>query len=74
MDVTLLEAEALRLEPAARAHLAERLLESLLTVADFNLERLWVEEALARDEEIESGDVEAIPADEVLRDVRARLM
>jgi Putative addiction module component len=73
MDMTVLEAEALRLEPAARARLAERLFESLTTLVESETERLWIEEALARDEELESGAVEAVPADEVLRDARARL-
>jgi len=41
--------------------------------AGYDLDAVLAEEALARHEEIESGDVEAIPADEVLRDARSRL-
>ncbi len=73
MDVTVLEAEALRLEPEARARLAERLFESLATLVEPETERLWIEETIARDDELESGAVEAIPADEVLRHARSRL-
>jgi len=69
MDATRLEVEALRLEPQARAGLAERLFESPVTETNADLKRLWVEEALARDEELESGDVEAIPADQVHRHI-----
>ena len=73
MDITALEAEALRLEPAARARLAERLFESLATLPEPENERLWIDEALARDEEIEKGDVQPLLADEVLRQARSRL-
>ena len=73
MDVSALEAEALRLEPEVRARLAERLFESLSTFADPETDRLWAAGALARDEEIEAGIVEPLPADDVLREARLRL-
>ncbi len=73
MDITELEAEALRLEPKSRARLAERLFESLTALPDQENERLWIDEALARDEEIERGAVQPLPADEVLRQARSRL-
>jgi len=37
------------------------------------IERLWIEEAQRRDDAIEAGDLTERPADEVLRDARARL-
>jgi len=64
-----IEAEALKLEPKARARLAERLLESLETLSDKENERLWVEEAERRDAEWQSSR----PAGDVLRDARAKL-
>lgn len=73
MDVRKLEAEALGLEPAERARLAERLFESLTSDTGAETDHLWIEEALARDEELDSGAVQAILADEVLRNARARL-
>jgi hypothetical protein len=64
-----IEAEALKLEPKARARLAERLLESLETLSDKESERLWAEEAERRDAEWQSSR----PAGDVLRDARAKL-
>jgi hypothetical protein len=64
-----IEAEALKLEPKARARLAERLLESLETLSDKENERLWAEEAERRDAEWQSSG----PAGDVLRDARAKL-
>jgi hypothetical protein len=50
MSIDDIEAEALKLAPAARARLAERLLESLETLSDEENARLWAEEAQRRDE------------------------
>ena len=64
-----IEAEALKLEPRARARVAERLVESLETLSDRENERLWAEEAERRDAEWQSPR----PAGDVLRDARAKL-
>jgi hypothetical protein len=48
MSIDELEAEALKLAPAARARLAERLLESLETLSDEENARLWADEAQRR--------------------------
>ena len=64
-----IEAEALKLEPKARARLAERLLESLETLSDKENERLWAEEAERRDADWQPSR----PVGEVLRDARAKL-
>ena len=73
MSIDELEAEALKLAPAARARLAERLLESLETLSDEENARLWAEEAQRRDAawdvEGNSGDAAA----DVFRAARARL-
>jgi hypothetical protein len=73
MSAEEIEAEALKLEPQARARLAERLLESLEALSDQENERLWAEEADRRDVEWASGRDSARSAADVLRDARAKL-
>jgi broad specificity phosphatase PhoE len=68
-----IEAEALKLDPRARARLAERLLESLETLSDQENERLWAEEADRRDADWDATSSAARPATDVLRDARAKL-
>ena len=65
--------EALRLKATDRASMAHELLNSLETLSEAEFEQLWVEEALRRSAEIDAGIVEAIPADEVIAQARARL-
>lgn len=68
-----IEAEALKLEPAARARLAEKLLESLEHLTEEENARIWAEEAKRRDEAWDRNPGEGRPAEDVHRDVRARL-
>ena len=68
-----LEAEALKLPLADRAHLAEKLLESLDTLPDEENRRLWTEEALRRDAELDTDPSRGRPAEDVFREARARL-
>ena len=68
-----IESRALKLPPKERARLAERLLLSLETEADPDAERLWLEEAERRLEELRSGNVAGIPAQEAFRKVRSTL-
>lgn len=72
MRIDELEAEALKLAPAARARLAEKLLESLETLSDEENAQLWAEEAARRDEAWESAD--AYAASDVFREARAPIM
>ncbi len=72
MSVEELEKEALRLEPEARAHLARQLLHSLDAMSEAELEDLWIDEAIRRDDEVDSGTAVAHPANEVLARARAR--
>jgi hypothetical protein len=72
MSIEELKAEALRLDPEARAKLARVLLASLDAMSDAEVERLWLDEAIARDDELERGAARAYPADEVLARARAR--
>ncbi|MBI2566427.1 MAG: addiction module protein [Candidatus Schekmanbacteria bacterium] len=65
-----IENEVLKLDPKARAHLARRLLASLDDLSPAEVEDAWAEEALHRDSDDESADQ---PANQVIRDARARL-
>jgi putative addiction module component (TIGR02574 family) len=73
MDTELekLEAEALKLAPAERAALAQRLLASL--EEDAEIEDAWAQEVERRIAEVESGAVQVIPIEEALARVRAAL-
>ena len=62
---------ALALPSDARAMLAERLVESLDPIDDEQVRSLWALEAKRRVEELRSGAVEAIPAEEVFAEMRA---
>lgn len=68
-----LEAAALRLDPRSRAQLAQRLLRSLETLSEAENEQLWIEEAERRDAELDADPSLARPAEDVLRDARAKL-
>ena len=57
-----LKSEALKLAPEARAKLAQVLLESLEDLSEAEIERLWVEEAVRRDEQVDAGKVPLRPA------------
>lgn len=73
MDVPDIEAEALKLPVAARARLAEILLESLDALSEGEHRRAWTEEAERRDAELDADPTKGRPAADVLRDARARL-
>jgi hypothetical protein len=73
MSIEELEAEALKLDPQARARLAKKLLASLETLSDEENERLWTEEADRRDADWDSAPGAGRPAADVLRDARAKL-
>lgn len=64
---------ALELPPESRARLAELLVESLHTAEPTDIDRAWAAEARRRAEELESGAVEPIPAEEALRRARNSL-
>lgn len=71
MTIDELKREALGLDPSSRASLAHELIVSLDELSEAEVEQLWLEEAERRREEIVSGKVEAIPADEVFAKARA---
>ena len=68
-----IEAEALKLEPAARARLAERLLESLEALSEAENDKLWSEEAERRDVQWPAGKDSTRSAADVVRDARNKL-
>ena len=70
-SLEVLEAEALKLAPADRSHLLERLIASL--DADPEVEEAWELEADRREAALESGSVVEVPAQEALNRLRSRL-
>jgi hypothetical protein len=72
VSVDELKKEALRLNPEARAQLAKELLASLDAMSETEIEKLWIDEAIRRDEELDSGKARAYPVDEVLARSRFR--
>ena len=72
MTISEIEAAALNLDIDARAALAEKLLRSLQDLSAEEIDCLWVDEALRRDQELDSGKATARDVEDVLRDLRAR--
>ena len=73
MTIDELKAEALRLSADDRAQLASELIVSLDDLSESEIERLWLDEAVRRDAEVDNGTARLIPADEVFAAARARL-
>ena len=73
MDSKTLQEAALNLPPDERAALAEKLLLSLDEASDAEVEQAWLSEAAHRARELDQGDVEAIPAEDVRRKARSLL-
>ena len=73
MGLEDLETEALKLDLAERAILAERLFLSLDAPAEEENLRLWVAEAERRLAELRAGTADEIPAEEVMRRARAAI-
>ena len=70
--VEALEAQALRLSPADRSRLLERLAVSL--ELDPEVEGAWDAEADRREAQIADGSVHLVPGDEALARLRAKLL
>jgi putative addiction module component (TIGR02574 family) len=74
MTVEQIEAEVLKLPEQAQAELLGRLMRSLadtLVIAP-DVAEAWAQEAVRRDEEMESGSVVGIPAAEVFAELRSK--
>ncbi|GAB6061426.1 addiction module protein [Deferrisoma palaeochoriense] len=66
MSVEELKKAALRLSPEARAYLVRELLASLDDTSEGEVESLWLDEAVRRDDEMERGEARARPAETVI--------
>ena len=64
--------EALSLPSDERVSLVEKLLTSFNLPIQAEIDRLWAEEAERRVSQIERGDVELIPGDEVFAKIRRK--
>ena len=64
---------ALTLSPNDRAEIAAQLLESLDGEPDQDVEAAWAAEIKRRIDQIDRGEVELVPWEEVLRSMRERL-
>jgi putative addiction module component (TIGR02574 family) len=73
MTVAGLEQQALRLPPADRVRLAEKMLESVEDYVEPEIAEAWEKEIERRIKEIESGAAEGIPAEKVFAQARKKL-
>ncbi|MDE3040079.1 MAG: addiction module protein [Nitrospirota bacterium] len=62
--------QALKLSPTERADVAEQLLASLDEALDSDVEKAWQEEVQRRLQQVERGEVNTIPWEEVQRRLR----
>lgn len=67
MSIEQLETEVMKLDLAARAALAEKLLRSLDNLTEAENEALWAAEAERRANELRSGTVNAVDGEEAMR-------
>jgi putative addiction module component (TIGR02574 family) len=73
MTFRVLEKEVLDLPPRSRVRLAERIIRSVDSYADPQLEAAWTAEIERRVEEIQSGMEKGIPAGQVMKDAHRAL-
>jgi len=72
MTVKNIEKKVLELNVKSRAKLANKILSSLEDLSEIEIEKLWAEESLRRNEEVNKGEVKLRPAEEVFNDARKR--
>lgn len=72
MTLVDIEAAALELDLPSRAQLAKRLLHSIDNPSPAELEALWIEEAIRRNEAIDAGRLSTKPAEQVFQELRAK--
>ncbi len=65
--------KVLELSPEERADLASKVMDSLDATVDEDAEAAWQEEIMRRIEQVRSGQVKAIPWDEVRRKAQVLL-
>ena len=64
--------KVMKLPPATRAYLAEILLESLDYEEDFSISDEWAKEIHRRCQEIDKGEIELIPAEDALAQLKQK--
>lgn len=74
MTVEQIAEEALALPSEARALLADRLVESLDPAEDGLIRQVWMREARRRIDEVRSGEVKTIPAEDAFAQVRQAIV
>lgn len=62
--------DALQLAPAQRAELADFLVESLASAPSDEIQRLWLDEASKRLDEVRAGRIKTLPGEDVLAEAR----
>ena len=62
--------EAMQLPAESKVMLADKLVESLDSEQLDEIQQLWTAEAIRRRDEIRSGEVQSIPGEQVLEEVR----
>lgn len=72
LNIESIRQAALELQPAARMDLTHALVRSLTDLPESEVQKLWLEEAERRDAEMEAGQVEGSPGEEVFRGLFAR--
>jgi putative addiction module component (TIGR02574 family) len=72
MSLTLdqITEEAMKLPADSKALLADKLVQSLESEDLDEIQRLWSAEAIRRRDEIRSGQVQPVPGEQVLEEVR----
>ncbi len=73
MNMKQIESEALGLSESDRAELAQKLILSLDTTNQGELDEAWLVEAKHRAQELDEGIVQPIPAEEVRKKAQALL-
>jgi len=73
MSIDEIEAAILKLAASDRARLADKLLESLEQLSTEENERLWAQEAIRRDRELDDYPASGRPSADALRDAFAKL-
>ncbi|GHB17537.1 addiction module protein [Salinicola rhizosphaerae] len=71
MNLQKIEDEALHLSREERTRLVQRLVLSLEAPSEEELRSDWLVEARRRAEELDSGAVQAVPGEEVMKKARA---
>jgi hypothetical protein len=72
MAVKNIEKKVLELNVKSHAKLVNKLLSGLEDLSEAEIKKLWAEEALRRNDEIEKGKVKLRSADEIFINARAR--